>query len=153
MESLLSVGKSTIAGAGVGVFAIRDIPAGTRICEYTGRECSLAEDRTDMTYTYVVDQDHVIVGDGISSKINDSVDFRQLSYDETVTFFTQKGLPYLFPHNCKFTVEHKKVYVDAIANIAPGQELFADYGFKYWAIRVLRMRFVDYRYPVEQFRF
>lgn len=155
MENRIEIRPSTIAGAGNGVFATGFIPAGTTICEYEGRLCLTRDDETDQSRSYTIDGKWVIIGDGIGATINDSVEFRPLSYDETVLFFTQKILPHSTQHNCHFDVniDKKQVWIIATRDIAPGEELFADYGFRYWATRVLHMRFVDYRYPVDHFRF
>lgn len=106
--------RSRIHGAGV--FARRPIPEGTRIIEYTGERISQAEadrryeDRADddsHTFLFEVDKHLVIdggVGGSLARFINHSCD-----------------------GNCEVTIEHRRVYIDAIRAIREGEELTYDY--------------------------
>jgi hypothetical protein len=150
---MIKVDTSTIPNAGDGVFATEFIPSGTIICEYEGIKCSLAEDESDKSCTYIIDENNVVIGNGIGAKINDSVKFCKFTYEETESMFTKKILPLHHPHNCKFLLKDGKVFIVAISDIQPTNELFIDYGFKYWCWRILRNSLVDYRYHVSHFQF
>lgn len=100
---------------GVGAFALRSIPAGTRIIEYTGevirpKEADRrAEAKGDDSHTFlftlntraVVDAG---VGGNESRFINHSCD-----------------------PNCLTVIERGHIYIDALRDIAPGEELGYDY--------------------------
>jgi len=104
---------------GVGVFAVLPIPKGTRIVEYTGERISHeeADARYDdfamerhHTFLFTVDEQTVIDGkrDGNDSR-----------------FINHSCEP-----NCETVIEEGRVFVDAIRNIAAGEELYFDYAYE-----------------------
>jgi SET domain-containing protein len=113
-EPLFKVRNSKIHGKGV--FALRRIRKGTRITEYVGDRVSHAEaDRRyedkahddNHTFLFIVDGRTVIDGgvDGNDARfINHSCD-----------------------PNCESVVEDRRVFVEAIRTIEPGDELTYDY--------------------------
>lgn len=102
---------------GRGVFAAQDIPAGTRIFEYTGELISreeenrreLENDKTGVTYIYQLN-DHESI-DGANGG-NDS------------RFVNHSCDP-----NIEGIIEGKHIYYVALRNIKQNEELFIDYAF------------------------
>jgi uncharacterized protein len=101
---------------GRGVFATRSIKKGERIIEYLGDRVSHAEadrryeskDENDShTFLFIVDSKTVIDA-GVDG--NDA------------RFFNQSCDP-----NCESTVEKRRVFIDALRDIEPGEELTYDY--------------------------
>ncbi|MCS6946181.1 MAG: SET domain-containing protein-lysine N-methyltransferase [Steroidobacteraceae bacterium] len=113
-EELIEVRKSPIHG--YGVFARRAIPKGTRIIEYIGERISHAEaDRRyadhdvndNHTFLFIVDRRTVIdagVGGNAARFINHSCD-----------------------GNCESVIDGGRVFIEAVRDIAPGEELGYDY--------------------------
>jgi SET domain-containing protein len=111
---LFEVRDSAIHGRGV--FARRRIRAGTRIIEYTGERISHAEadsryeDRPDddnHTFLFIVDPRTVIdagVGGNEARLINHACD-----------------------PNCETVIENRRVFIEALRDIEPGEELKYDY--------------------------
>ena len=119
--------KSTLPNCSLGVFTSKDIPNGTVVCQHSGTLVSTEAVVRDHTQTYATELGQIISCDGISNKINDIVDVRKLSYEETENFFKRKEIPkHSVSYNCKFTETDGNVFVVAIVNIAAGSELFID---------------------------
>jgi hypothetical protein len=101
---------------GLGVFTARNIPAGTRVLEYTGERISHAEaavryddERETHAHTvlFTVDRSTVIdggVGDGIARYLNHSCE-----------------------PNCDAFVEDGRIFIESVCAIAAGAELTYDY--------------------------
>jgi uncharacterized protein len=100
---------------GRGVFALRSIRKGSRIVEYKGERVSHAEadwyheDGADATHTmlFIVD-------------------------DETVIDATRRGnaarwINHSCRPNCEAVDEDRRIYIEAIRDICPGEELTYDY--------------------------
>jgi SET domain-containing protein len=103
--------------AGTGAFAIRPIGKGTRLIEYTGERISHEEadrryDETDDTrpsHVVLFTVDHrTVVDAGVGGN--------------EARFFNHSCDP-----NCESEVEDGHIYLDAIRDIAPGEELTYDY--------------------------
>jgi len=104
---------------GSGVFAVRPIRKGTRIIEYTGERITHAQadsrydskdDRDNHTFLFIVDRKTVIDAgvDGNDARfINHSCD-----------------------PNCESVIEERRVFIEALRNIAAGEELAYDYQIK-----------------------
>jgi SET domain-containing protein len=113
-EPLFVVRRSRIHGRGV--YAARRIRKGTRIVEYLGERIShdVADDRYDQkdeddghTFLFVVDDDICIdagVGGNAARFINHSCHA-----------------------NCETIIDDRRVFIDAIRTIQPGEELGYDY--------------------------
>jgi hypothetical protein len=108
------VRNSTVHGSGV--FATRAIKKGERIIEYLGERVShkeadrryeLKDEGDSHTFLFIVDSKTVIDAG------TDGNDAR---------FFNQSCDP-----NCESTVERKRVFIDAMRDIAAGEELTYDY--------------------------
>ena len=100
---------------GLGLFATRPIRKNTRIAEYTGRLLTTKEaekaERRGNRYLY------------------------EINSRWTVDGTARKNIARYFNHSCNpntesYTVKHR-VFVRAIRNIKPGEELFYDYGTDY----------------------
>jgi len=113
-SDLIEVRRSDVHG--LGVFAARHIPKGTRIIEYVGERVSHDEadrryeekDAADShTFLFIVDPKTVIDA-GVDG--NDA------------RFFNHSCNP-----NCESTVEKRRVYIEAIRDVEPGAELTYDY--------------------------
>lgn len=112
-QALFEVRDSPING--LGAFAVRSIPAGTRIVEYTGEIITPKEadrraavkDNDAHTFFYTLNKRKIVdagVGGNESRFINHSCD-----------------------PNCEGEIERGHIYIDAIRDIAPGEELTYDY--------------------------
>jgi uncharacterized protein len=116
-SSPIVVRKSKIQGRGV--FACARIAAATRIVEYTGQRISFAEADADAgdddparphhTFFFAVDDDVVIDG----SRGGSDARFVNHSCDP----------------NCEIVIERGRVYVHALRDIEPGEELRYDYWY------------------------
>src|SRR5260370_21747499 len=101
---------------GLGVFAARRIPRGTRVIEYRGEGVSHAEadrryDHKDAgdnhTFLFIVDS-HTVIDAGV-----DGNEARFVNHS--------------CARNCESVIENQHVYIDAIRTIEPGEELTYDY--------------------------
>jgi hypothetical protein len=113
-SDLIEVRRSDVHG--LGVFAAKQIPKGARIIEYVGERVSHDEadrryeekDANDShTFLFIVDKKTVIDA-GVDG--NDA------------RFFNHSCDP-----NCESTVEKRRVFIEAIRDIAQGTELTYDY--------------------------
>jgi len=101
---------------GLGVFALRDIPCGTRIIEYLGERITHAE--ADRRY------EHKGAGDNHT--------FLFIADDTTVIDAGVAGNEARFVNhacepNCESVIERSRVFIDAIRRIRAGEELTYDY--------------------------
>ncbi len=113
-KSMIKVRHSPIHGSGV--FALRRIPKGTRVVEYLGDRIShkAADERYEdhdendnHTFLFIVDRKTVIdasIGGNEARFINHSCD-----------------------GNCESAIEKRRVFIDAVRDIAAGEELGYDY--------------------------
>jgi SET domain-containing protein len=101
---------------GLGVFALRSIPKGTRVIEYLGERVSHAEadrryegkeDGDNHTFLFIAD-DETVIDAGVDG--NDA------------RFVNHSCEP-----NCESVIEESRVFIDAIRAIAAGEELTYDY--------------------------
>ncbi|RJX32801.1 MAG: SET domain-containing protein [Oxalobacter sp.] len=107
---------------GTGCFAKQRIPAGTRIIEYLGQRIPQS----------VVEERSMVEVDDLGEIIKDShvymfyVDWRT-TIDGAVNGNDARFINHSCAPNCKSTVEDRRVFIDAIRDIAPGEELTFDY--------------------------
>ena len=114
---LIEVRNSPVHGRGV--FAVAHIPKGTRILEYLGDRVSHAaadaryedhDENDNHTFLFIVDKKTVIdagVGGNDARFINHSCD-----------------------PNCEAVIEKRRIYIDALRTIQPGEELAYDYAYE-----------------------
>ncbi len=111
---LYEVRRSKVHGRGV--FALRRIRKGTRIIEYLGDRISHAE--ADQRY-----EDH---DENDNHTFLFSVD-RGLVIDAGVGGNEARFINHSCEPNCESVIEHRRVFIDALRDIAPGEELNYDY--------------------------
>ncbi len=104
---------------GLGAFATRAIPAGTRLVEYTGERLTPAEadarypdvpDERHHTYLFAIDDDVVIdaaIGGNEARFINHSCD-----------------------PNCDAIADEARIWIETIRDVAPGEELAYNYAYR-----------------------
>ena len=126
LEKHLIIKRSTLKGAGKGLFTAKDIPKGTKIVEYKGKITTWKEvdDREGLNaYIYYVNRNHVI--DARTTK----KEFARYANDAK-GLLRSEGIS----NNCTYEIEGIKVYIKAMRNIPAGSELFVGYGKEYWDI-------------------
>lgn len=112
--ALIEVRPSALHG--MGVFALRRIPRGTRVIEYLGERISHAE--ADRRYEH--------------KSASDNHTFLFIADDTTVIDAGVDGNEARFVNhacnpNCASVIEDARVFIDALRSIAPGEELTYDY--------------------------
>jgi len=126
LERHLVVKRSTLKGAGRGLFTTTDIPRGTKIVEYRGKVTTWKKADSDARmngYIYYVNRNHVIdarpVKNAVARYANDA-----------------KGIVRTVGvrNNCTYIIEDRKVYIKAMRRIPAGSEIFVGYGKEYWDI-------------------
>jgi SET domain-containing protein len=124
MEKHLHVKRSTLPGAGKGLFTKKMIPKGTRILEYKGRITTWKEAaNADNGYIYYVKRNHVIDAKPFPKALGRySNDARGL---KKVTGIT---------NNAEYIEEGLKVFINAKKDIPAGGEIFVSYGKEYWEV-------------------
>ena len=126
LEKHLFVKRSTLGGAGKGLFTSRSIAKGKKIVEYKGDITTWKEvdDRKGRNgYIYYVNRNHVI--DAWHSK----EEFARYANDA-------KGLVRYegISNNCKYEIDGVRVFLIAMKDIAAGSEILVGYGKEYWDI-------------------
>lgn len=123
-ENKLVVKKSTLPGAGKGLFTRMDIPRKTRIVEYKGSVSKwkeLGEDEVDNGYLYYINRNHVINARPFLKAFG--------RYANDARGLTRvKGIR----NNSRYVVDKKKVYIESVHPIAAGEEILVAYGNEYW---------------------
>ena len=126
LEKQLVVKRSTLKGAGKGLFTTRDIPRGKKIVEYKGKVTTWKEvDSQDGMngYIYYVTRNHVIdAADSKEALARYANDAKGLVRTEGVR------------NNSTYHIEGKKVYIVSMKNIPAGSEILVGYGKEYWDI-------------------
>ncbi|HEY0030914.1 MAG TPA: SET domain-containing protein [Bacteroidia bacterium] len=127
MEKDLLVKKSTLSGAGKGLFTKRDIKKGERIVEYLGEiitegELNRRAEKNDYGYSFYINKRRVIDAfyfpEALARYANDA-----------------KGLTRIpgLRNNCCYEIYNHKAYIQAERNIKAGEEIFVGYGSEYWS--------------------
>ena len=124
LEKQLVVKRSTIPGAGKGLFTKKLIPKGSRIVEYTGKITTWKNvNHNDglNPYIYYMTRNHVI--DALKYKkslaryVNDAKGSAKI-----------KGVS----NNCMYVRDGDKVYVESEKDIPANTEILVPYGKEYW---------------------
>ena len=124
-EKHLVVKKSTIPGAGKGLFTKVDIPKDSRIVEYKGRITTWKEVEWDSEnkYIYTINPKHVIDArrtmKALARYANDAKGLTKL-----------KGVN----NNCIYVNEGLKAYIESVKDIPAGSEILVAYGKEYWDV-------------------
>lgn len=126
LEKQLVVKKSTIPGAGKGLFTKKPIPKGTRIVEYKGKITSWKDaDHRDGAngYIYYVKRYHVI--DALPRKT------ALARYANDARGMTRiKGIN----NNSAYVEDGLRVYIEAKKDIPANGEILVGYGKEYWDV-------------------
>ena len=126
LEKQLVVKRSTLKGAGKGLFTTKDISKGSKIVEYKGKVTKWAavDARDGMNgYIYYVNRNHVI-------DASDAKGALARYANDAKGMIRTEGLN----NNCTYRIEGLKVYIYAMRRIPAGSELFVGYGKEYWDI-------------------
>lgn len=129
LEKHLYIKKSTLPGAGKGLFTKVFIPKGTRIVEYKGEILTwpevekMADDRNG--YVFYFNRNYVIdawkTKKSVAHFANDA---KGISRKEGIR------------NNSEYNKKKKRCFIDAITDIPARSEIFVGYGAEYWqAIR------------------
>jgi len=103
---------------GLGAFATKAIPAGTRLIEYTGERLTPAEadarypeqdGERHHTYLFAIDDDVVI--------------------DAAVNGNEARFINHSCDPNCDAVIEDGRIWIETIRDVAPGEELAYDYAY------------------------
>ena len=125
LEKSLVVKKSTIPGAGKGLFTRVSIPKDTRIVEYKGRITVWKEvaNDSDNGYIYSVNSKHVIDAKRtLSALARYANDARGLTRIKGIT------------NNCDYINDGTRVYITSKRAIDAGEEILVSYGKEYWDV-------------------
>jgi SET domain-containing protein len=126
LEKQLRIKRSTLPGAGKGLFTTRFIPKGTRIVEYKGK-ISRWKDANHQNggngYIYYVKRDHVIDAlprpKALARYANDAQGMIKV-----------KGMS----NNSDYVEDGLRVYIEAKKDIPKNSEIFVGYGKEYWDV-------------------
>jgi len=125
LEKQLVVKKSTIPGAGKGLFTKKEISKGARIVEYKGRKTTWKEAGNDDSnfYLYTINRNHVIdARRTLSALARYANDARGLTRVKGIT------------NNCVYVNDGFQAFIEAAKNIPAGSEIFVDYTKEYWDV-------------------
>lgn len=125
LEKHLVVKRSTIPGAGKGLFTKVPIEKGTRIVEYKGRITTWKEVEWDSEnkYLYTINPDHVIdAGRTLKALARYANDAKGLSRVKGVT------------NNCIYVNDGLRAYIESVKDIDAGAEILVAYGKAYWDV-------------------
>jgi SET domain-containing protein len=128
-EKHLVVKRSTLPGAGKGLFTTAPIKKGTRIIEYKGQKVTwkevekMADDRNG--YVFYFNSKHCI--DAWKTK-------------KSIAHFANDAMGIVripgVRNNSEYVTEKKRCYLEASRDIPKGAEILVGYGAEYW--RVIR---------------
>jgi len=122
----LIVKKSTIPGAGKGLFIKRDVKKGERIVEYLGeiinwKECDIRAERDEGGYVFYISRKKCIDAfhtlEALARFANDA-----------------NGLVKIpgIKNNCQYEIYKNSGWITATKNIKAGSEILVRYGAEYW---------------------
>lgn len=124
LEKSLYLKKSSLPGAGLGLFTKRDIAKGVRIVEYKGRLQPWKEVKHEDGYN------------GYIFRINNRIAINALPYKKALGRYANdaKGLSRVkgLRTNSDYIVEGTRCFIDSIRSIKKGEEIFVEYGKEYW---------------------
>ena len=103
---------------GVGAFATRRIPAGTRLIEYAGAR--LTPDEADERYPDTPGTEHHTFLFAIDDDI---------VIDAAVDGNDARWINHSCDPNCDAVVEDGRIWIETIRDVAPGEELAYDYSY------------------------
>ena len=104
---------------GVGAYATRFIPKGTRIIEYLGDR--VTHEEADARY----DEEKMVVHHTVLFIVDEKTVIDAGRNSNEARYINHSCDP-----NCESEVEEGRVFIDAIQDIEPGAELFYDYAYE-----------------------
>ncbi len=120
IDEHFEVKRSSIKGAGKGLFAKKAIRPGDTIGHYTGKVLTDRQTErkpySESVYIMWVCKDHNILGEGPLANYTRYINHKSKPNGQIVT-----------------SNRWKTARIEAIKHIKPGQEIFIDYGPDYWA--------------------
>ena len=126
LEKQLRIKRSTLPGAGKGLFTTKFIPKGTRIVEYKGKISSWKDANTQdggNGYIYYVKRYHVIDAlprpKALARYANDAEGMIRV-----------KGIT----NNSDYVEDGLRVYIESKKDIPANSEIFVGYGKEYWDV-------------------
>jgi SET domain-containing protein len=126
LEKQLVVKKSTLPGAGSGLFTKKFIPKDTRIVEYKGRITTWKEADHDGGFNFYL----------FCVKRNHTIDARP--YKKALGRFANDvngpGKIAGVRNNSVFVIDGLQVFIESTRDIPAGAEVFVDYGKDYWKV-------------------
>ena len=126
LEKQLYVKKSTIPGAGKGLFTKKAIPKGTKVVEYKGKKS---------TWKDVKDEDGK---NGYIFYINRKLVINALPTVKALARYANdaRGMVRVkgVLNNSDYVVDGLKAYIETKKEIPAGGEVFVDYGADYWKV-------------------
>ena len=127
---LLYTKKSSLPrNIGDGVFARKDIPVGSIVCEYRGNIVAMNDPMTQLSDKVmglnVAGVDYAILGDNICAIINDAANvLDNPRFDGMGEYLPYRG----FDNNCEMVGNFGKLFYVSTRDIEKGEELFVSYG-------------------------
>jgi len=115
MQKLLRVAKSSVPGAGRGVFAKAALRKGTRVAEYTGVVCN------DKDYNFEDEGDYAVLFSVGRGKV---IDPRKGNGS------VARWLNHSCDPNCRATQEDGRIFIETIKSVKAGDELFYNYDLR-----------------------
>jgi uncharacterized protein len=126
LEKQLVIKRSTLPGAGKGLFTKKPIPKGTRIVEYKGKISSWKDadhQGGGNGYIYYVKRNHVIDAlpkpEALARYANDARGMIRV-----------RGIT----NNSEYVEDGLKVYIQSVKDIPANGEIFVGYGKEYWDV-------------------
>src|SRR5215203_4406447 len=126
LEKQLYVKKSTLPGAGMGLYTRKAIAKGIRIVEYKGKKSAwndVKDEDGKNGYIFYINRNNVIDAlphkSALARYANDARGMVKI-----------KGIL----NNADYIVDKNKAYIESKKDIAAGSEIFVDYGKDYWKV-------------------
>ncbi len=110
---------------GLGAFATRFIPAGTRLIEYAGERLTVAE--SEARYPDVPGERHHTFLFAIEDEVDG--EWIEVVVDAAVNGNEARFINHSCDPNCDAVVEDARIWIDTIRDVQPGEELAYDYAF------------------------
>jgi len=126
LEKQLVIKRSSLPGAGKGLFTKNFIPKGTPIVEYKGKITTWKEEEHnngENGYIYYVKRSHVIDASNNTEELaRYANDARGITRVKGVT------------NNAEYVEDGVRVFIQAKKDIPAGSEIFVPYGKEYWDV-------------------
>ena len=107
---------------GLGAFAVRPIPAGVRLVEYTGER--LTPEQSEARYPDIPGERHHTYLFAIEDD-----DGKEVVIDAAVGGNEARFINHSCAPNCDAVVEAGRIWIETIRDVEPGEELAYDYAY------------------------